>query len=323
MEDVARAAGVSRALVSIAMRDAPGVSATTRERIRRAARELGYRHNRVAADLAGGAPRAVGVFLADLRNDIYADVFDGIRAELDRHGRRIVMTAGSSDGTRDVPGLDGLLEARVGITIAMGLRLPDAELQARADLGALVSTTRTVPGVLSATSDDAAGARMATTHLLGLGHRRISFLANPPGDGYHDRRIGYETTMTSAGLTPEVRVTSYDSSVVREHAHSVLSTEDRPTALFVHNDQAAIAALGAIADLGLRCPEDVSVIGYDNSSAARMPGIELSTVDVRARDVGAVAARIALAHLDGRQDHAVSTVLEPHLVARHTTARPR
>lgn len=135
MEDIAREAGVSRALVSIAMRDAHGVSAATREHILEVARRLGYRHNRVAADLAGRGAGAIGVLVADLHNDLYADVFDGIREILDPSGRRIVLTVGAADGSRDTAGLDGLLEARVGASIGLGVRLPDAELHERSGLG--------------------------------------------------------------------------------------------------------------------------------------------------------------------------------------------
>jgi DNA-binding LacI/PurR family transcriptional regulator len=306
MEDIAREAGVSRALVSIAMRDAHGVSATTREHILEVARRLGYRHNRVAADLAGRGTGAIGVFVADLHNDLYADVFDGIREVLDGAGRRIVLTVGAADGSRDTAGLDGLLEARVGASIGLGVRLSDAELRERAPLGPLVTATREVPGMLSAAADDVAGAHLATSYLLDLGHRRIAFLANPPGDGYLGRRRGHEAAMEESGLAPRGHVTSYDTAVVRRDARELLAGPARPTAILAHNDRAAVAVLGALADLGLRCPEDVSVIGYDGAAAAGLPGIELSTIDGRALDVGRLAARIALAQVDAGGETAVA-----------------
>lgn len=336
MEDIAREAGVSRALVSIAMRDAHGVSAATREHILEVARRLGYRHNRVAADLAGRGAGAIGVFVADLHNDLYADVFDGIREILDPSGRRIVLTVGAADGSRDTAGLDGLLEARVGASIGLGVRLPDTELHERAGLGPLVVATRTVPGMLSASSDDVAGAYLATEHLLGLGHRRLAFLANPPGDGYLGRRRGFEQAMTEAGLAPQVHVTSYDPDEVRADARKLLAGEGpagegRPSAILAHNDRAAVAVLGALADLGLRCPEDVSVVGYDGAEAAGLPGIELTTVDGRAHEVGRLAARIALAQVDagdaggeadGRTEAPSAAPIAPRLITRRTTAPP-
>ena len=322
MEDIAREAGVSRALVSIAMRDAHGVSATTREHILEVARRLGYRHNRVAADLAGRGAGAIGVFVADLHNDLYADVFDGIREVLDAAGRRIVLTVGAADGSRDTAGLDGLLEARVGASIGLGVRLSDAELHDRAPLGPLVLTTREVPGLLSAASDDVAGARLATEHLLALGHCRVTFLANPPGDGYLGRRRGYEAAMTEAGLDSHVQVTSYDTAEVRRCARDLLAGERRPTAVLAHNDRASVAVLGALADLGLRCPEDVSVVGYDGAEAAALPGIELTTVDSRAAEVGRQAARIALAQVDHEAEAPEPAPITPRLITRRTTAAP-
>jgi LacI family transcriptional regulator len=101
-------------------------------------------------------------------------------------------------------------------------------------------------------------------------------------------------------------VTSYDTAVVRRDARELLAGPARPTAILAHNDRAAVAVLGALADLGLRCPEDVSVIGYDGAAAAGLPGIELSTIDGRALDVGRLAARIALAQVDAGGETAVA-----------------
>jgi DNA-binding LacI/PurR family transcriptional regulator len=185
-----------------------------------------------------------------------------------------------------------------------------------------VLTTREVPGLLSAASDDVAGARLATEHLLGLGHRRLTFLANPPGDGYRGRRRGYEDAMAEAGLPAHVRETSYDAAEVRRDARDLLADEQRPTAVFAHNDRAAVAVLGALADLGLRCPEDVSVVGYDGAEAASLPGIELTTVDSRAAEVGRQAARIALAQVDDGAEAPKAAPITPRLITRRTTAAP-
>lgn len=137
--------------------------------------------------------------------------------------------------------------------------------------------------------------------------------------------------MAEAGLDPHVQVTSYDTAEVRRCARDLLAGERRPTAVLAHNDRAAVAVLGALADLGLRCPEDVSVVGYDGAEAAGLPGIELTTVDGRAHEVGRLAARIALAQVDAGDaggeadvstDAPSAAPIAPRLIARRTTAPP-
>ena len=112
MEDVARAAGVSRALVSLAYRDAYGVSAETRDHILAAGKKLGYRPNRVAAQLAGKQQLTIGVFLQDLHNSLFADIHDGIRSVTDAQGKHTVLAVGKIDGSKDIEALETLLENR-------------------------------------------------------------------------------------------------------------------------------------------------------------------------------------------------------------------
>ena len=119
-----------------------------------------------------------------------------------------------------------------------------------------------------------------------------------------------------------MQVTSYDTAEVRRCARDLLAGERRPTAVLAHNDRAAVAVLGALADLGLRCPEDVSVVGYDGAEAAALPGIELTTVDSRAAEVGRPAARNALAQVDHEAEAPEPAPITPRLITRRTTAAP-
>ena len=125
MEDVAREAGVSRALVSIAYRDAAGVSAATRARILAIGERLGYAPDQVAARLAGVGGRTVGVFIQDLHNDVFADVFDGVRAVVEPARKSLVMAVGTLDGRGDAAALDTLRRSRVDVIVGVGLQLPD------------------------------------------------------------------------------------------------------------------------------------------------------------------------------------------------------
>lgn len=321
MQDIATELGFSRALVSMAFRDVAGVSAQTRTTILETAERLGYRFNRVASRLASKVTNTLGVFLLDLRQDVYADMFDGIRAVADEQERHLVLAVGSIDGQRDAQALDSLIQSRIDVVIATGLLLADDAVRAFNAQVPLVSVARQIDGVDSVHSDNMAGARAATDHLLKLGHERIVFLANPPTDGYLGRREGYASTMAAAGLEPWVVESSYSRRGAANDIAPVLSLppERRPTAVFAHNDQAALGVLDAMADLGLNAPRDVSVVGYDNTLVSRAPGTSLTTVDIHGEELGRQAATAAARRLLDPEAAPVNLVSTPTLVVRATT----
>lgn len=321
MEDIAREVGVSRALVSMAFRGVPGVSEQTRGRIFDTADRLGYRFNRVASRLASRVTNTFGVFLLDLRQDVYADMFDGIRAVADERDKHLVLAVGSIDGKRDAFALDSLIQSRVDVIIATGLLLPDAEVRTVNRSVPIVSVARLIDGVDSVHSDNFAGAEAATDHLIGLGHRQIAFLANPQTDGYLDRQRGYLATMRRAGLSPWVIPSQYSRSQAARDIAPLLALPagSRPTAVFAHNDQAALGVLDVLASRGLSAPHDVSVIGYDNTQVSEAPGTSLTTVDLHGEELGRVAAEAALRRFADPSSPPANHMSTPTLVVRATT----
>lgn len=322
MTDVARAAGVSPALVSLAFRDAYGVSKSSREHILATAAQMGYQPNRVAARLASKADDTLGVFLLDLHNEVFADMFDGMREAAHQSGRELVLTVGSISGALDRPALDSLVRARVDVTIAAGLLLPDADLATYAGRLPLVSVARIVPGFDAVASDNELGATLAVEHLLSLGHRRIVHLASPPTDGYLGRRAGYTRAMQKAGLTPQAITCGYSRSAASELAGPLLDSTGRPTAIFTHNDQTALGVLDAVHARGLRVPEDITVVGYDNTSASKLPGVDLTTVDLHPVDLGRRAAEIAILRSNDPELEPMVEVFSPSLLVRASSAPP-
>lgn len=319
MEDVAREAGVSRSLVSLAYRDAFGVSATTRSHILATGERLGYVHNRVAARLASGGSTSLGIFLQDLHNDLFADIYDGIRDVAEQSGRDLVLAIGSRDGSRDAASLTTLQGTRVGTIIAAGLTVPDDLARRYARRTPLVCVARRIDGVDSAASDNLHGARLATEHLIGLGHRMVVFLANPPSDGYLDRERGYVRTMRSAGLEPRCVPVTFSRDDAAARTAALLDTADSPTAIFAHNDQAALGALDAVVTRGLRPGRDVSVIGYDNTAASSAPGTALTTIDLHGRELGREATRMALRRAEEPAAEPMFSMSVPTLVVRSST----
>ncbi|WP_289013463.1 LacI family DNA-binding transcriptional regulator [uncultured Microbacterium sp.] len=319
MEDVAREAGVSRALVSIAYRDAAGVSAATRARILAIGERLGYAPDQVAARLAGVGGRTVGVFIQDLHNDVFADVFDGVRAVVEPARKSLVMAVGTLDGRGDAAALDTLRRSRVDVIVGVGLQLPDVAVQAVSRHVPVVAVARDIPSVDAVITDNEAGARAAVEHLAGLGHRRIAFLANPPGDGYGGRGSGYAAAMRAAGLAPRVASSSYLRAQAAIDAAALLDGPEPPTAIFAHNDQAAFGVLDAAHDRGLVPGVDLSVVGYDNSSMSRAPGTALTTVDLHGAELGRAAAELAAERVSRPDAERLTRTSAPTLIVRGTT----
>lgn len=220
MEDVARECGVSRALVSIVFRRAPGASERTRARVLEAAERIGYRHNLIAARLASMSTRTFGVFIFDMRNALTADVFDGIQAEADSRGIGLVTGVSDPSGERDERTMRELHAARVDAVLLISAAMPGDHLREMSGFVPAVSLTRRVDGLDSVVGDDRAGGRMLTEHLLSLGHEHIAVLG--PTWSPSDRVLGHEGAMRAAGLAPEVVAIGYDADAVARATRELL-----------------------------------------------------------------------------------------------------
>ena len=322
MEDVAREAGVSRALVSVAFRGVSGVGADTRQRIFDTAQRLGYRPDPIAARLASRHTKTLGLFMLDLRNEIFSDIFSGVREVADTAGNLVVLGVGDSSGKRDSAAIEGLIDTRVDAIIVAGCLLPDKDLQHFAKTRPLVAATRYVPGVDSILTDDHIGSKLAVEHLIGQGHQRIAHLAPPYRELFEGRVEGYVATMQAAGLTPVIVRAEYSQDAAARAAGSLLDSQDAPTAVFANNDLAALGIMDAAHERGLRIPEDLAVVGYDDTHAASLPGVALTSVSQHSTRIGRLAAEMALARIKDPLQPSQRLTLEPTLVVRaSSTAR--
>ncbi|MBG6085258.1 LacI family DNA-binding transcriptional regulator [Zhihengliuella flava] len=323
--DLARELGVSRTLVSLALRDQPGVSADMRARILATAQRRGYRRNGLAADLATRRRTAVGLHLLDARNDIYSTVLRGVQEVVTDAQQRLVLAVDTAPGHPDPRAVDALVEANVGVIISTALTGSKDDAVALNARSPLVALFRHIAGVDSVYPDDAAGTRLALEHLLGLGHRRIAHLTGPAVTGYTTRRDTYVSVMTERGLTPEVIVSDgYSREVAAAAAADLMARPAalRPTAVMTHNDELAFAVREAAFAHGLAVPRDLSVVGYDNSRTAGLTGVELTTVDVDAPAMSHAAARAALRRVAFPAAPCVDQRFEPSLRLRSSTAAP-
>lgn len=326
MDDVASAAGVSRSLVSLVYRDSPKVSDERRQRVLDAAAVLGYRPNAAARDLAGGAQRTVGVLLNDLHNPFFAGIYDGIELAARELGLRLVLTVSRQRDAGEQAAVETMLQQRVDGMILTSPRLEDSEILAAARVVPVVVVGRQVVGTHcdSVTTDEHVGGRLVIEHLRQLGHRRVTHVDGGRGAGAAARRSGIEAEAVAAGMdVTEVIEGDYTESAGVAAARRMLERPMLPTAVVAANDLAAIGVMAAFDDAGVRVPEDVSLVGYDNTFLAGLRHVALTSVDQSCPEMGRTALTRLHSGFQQPAREAQGLLTTPRLVARRSTASPR
>jgi DNA-binding LacI/PurR family transcriptional regulator len=322
LEDVAERAGVSRALVSIVMRDVAGASEQTRERVRRAADEIGYRPDPRARRLRQHRTKLIGVtFIAG--QEFHADLVDGVYVAAEELGYDVVLS-GVTPHRDETRALRTLVDDRCEGLVLIGPEMPKGQLGDLAGRGPVVVVARRVHGVDVVRSDDVAGAVLGMDHLVGLGHRRILYLDGGRAPGAAERRRGYRRAARAAQL-PELLgrggLTEREGAAA---AAAMLDSKALPSAVFAFNDRCALGVMDVLIRAGVPVPQQVSVLGFDDSPLAGLAHIDLTTI----RQDSAGLARAAVQRLASRLDDvsvdggAVDITREPTLIVRGSTAAP-
>jgi LacI family transcriptional regulator len=328
--DVARLAGVSQPTVSLVLSNnvKARVSSETRERVMRAAEELGYQPNVIARALVLQRSYALGIIVPDLRNPFFAEIVSGAERVAADAGYAVLLCE-ARERSRDRH-IDALLERQIdGIMIdALGAASLTERLLERTNVVLIDEPPDRWPGVAS----DAFGAgRQAAEHLLGLGHKRFAFLG--PATNIHAIRMrerGFVQTLTQAGVKISsdcLRRVPATASGGQAGMKPLLALSPRPTAVFCCNDLVAIGALKTCSVTGARVPRDISIMGCDDIELASLTHPELTTIAIPARELGARAARMLLNALraeaqTGRVEAPVIRTIPSRLVVRGTTAAP-
>ena len=332
LSDVAARAGVSVSAVSRVLRDAPSarVSDETRQRIHQAARELGYRPNFAARALKFARTNVVGLIVPDLTNAIFTELMRGVEEEAHRRGYMVLLARaeGMPEGEETIPRLIG--EGRVDgvlVQVGDGMRPEDLRSLVEGALPVVFVNSINPQGTGSVLLEDALGIRIGTRHLIELGHARIALISgHPASDTATRREQGFRAAMAEAGLqVPAERVTrlGYDPRSGGAALAQLAGLSERPTAVVVANVNAALGALLEARRLGLRVPEDLSIVAMHDAWTAENAWPPLTTVRMPLYELGRAAMTAIFDRITtGTVSDIVVTDPHPVLVVRESTARP-
>ncbi|MDF2491589.1 MAG: exuR [Microbacterium sp.] len=324
--DVARLAGVSQPTVSRALRDDPRVSDETKKRVRDAAVLLGYVPSEAGRALSSGRTRRIGLLVTDLGNQFYTHIIAPVHHELEGRGYQLVLHTETTDETVAerliANGLDGVILATTTVDSVAPLRLRDRGLP-------FVYFNRTAAFVDADATvvAPAIGFGQAADRAAALGHRRIGAVLGPANTSTaQSREVALRATLADHGLTLDpqhVRRGPFDTASGDTATSELLALDDPPTLIFCGNDVVAYGALNAARRAGVRVPEDVSIVGFDDLPPAAWPIIELSTIAYDFAQMAREAATLMVRRIED-PDAGISHVeFETSFVERRTLAAPR
>ena len=342
IEDVALLAGVSRASAARALGGYGSVSEASRQKVVAAAEQLRYRANSLARSMTTGRTMTLGAVVGDIENDFFARVVRGFTDVAREDGFDTLVASPTSSVANERSAVKVLLERRVdGLVVAPASMRARDHLEAARDAGVpVLLVDRRVPrlGVDTVLLDNVSAAQEAVQHLVAAGHRRIGMVTGAATDDAGsadgptvlvstsvDRVEGYRRALLAGGLTYDpgyVMGGDFHLEAVRERAVSLLSRPDRPTAVFTTDGIMALGVLLALRDVGLTCPDDVSVVGFDDPDWASVIRPRLSVMAQPVYEMGAAAARRLVARIRGEVSRPRTQVLTASWRGRQSVAAP-
>lgn len=324
---------LSPTTVSRALGGYSDVSEQTRQRVLKAAKELGYQPNQAAQQLRAGKADALGLVLPvapeQFASPLFSEIIAGLGEEL-AHDHQALLVTACPPGPEEIPHYERLIKSRrVDGFVVLRTRQFDeraALLQAAGIPFVMHGRSESAPQAAYVDIDAEEGFYQATKHLIALGHHQIA-LINAPADLYSAivRRKGYERALTEAGIVPQedvIRTGHLDEHSGHELALSLLKQEVPPTAIMCVNDQTAFGVMHAARELGLQIGSDVSIIGYDDIPSARYTEPPLTTLSTATRQTGRRLAQIHRALLQGTPPSELQELWLPVLIPRRTHGAP-
>ena len=328
-QDVARRAGVSQSAVSRFFTPGASCSAKTAEKVRRAARELGYRPNVLARSLITGRSRIIGLVVAYLENYFYPEVLEKLSNALQAEGYHLLVFLARQD-VGDIEDIlqeivdyqvDGIIMASVAMSSDLATRCRTAGIPV-----VLFNRSQDGPRLPAVTSDNFAGGRDVAKYLVAGGHRRFGYVAGWEGAStQRDREAGFRAGLQEAGIALSAReVGDFQFAKAQDAARRMFAPAQRPDAVFVANDLMAIATMDVLRhELGLRVPEQVSVVGFDDVPPAAWPAYGLTTVRQEASTMVAETVKLLIANIENPGIPPARVRLPSALIPRTSARTPK
>ena len=320
MDDVAAHAGVSRALVSLVMRDSPRVSDGSRKKVLASANELGYRPNVWARNLASGQTNTIGVMLNDLHNPYFTELAEGVAAAAGEAGMELLITSGWQRESGEHAAIDTLLNMRTDGIVLGAARFSGEVFEEVAQQTPTVAVAHfdEPESMDTVCNDEIHGSALVVEHLTSLGHTRIAHIDAGNAPGAPERRRGFMNAMSDRGLAPIVFDGDFNEHAGMSAAAQLMKLKEPPTAIFAANDLSATGVLAHLRSIGARIPEDVSIVGYDDTLLAGLGALSLTTVHQPRQLFGRRATELLLERIEGRTA-AKHELIQPRLVTRSST----
>ena len=328
LKDVAREAGVSSATVSRYLNGTARLTDSTRADVERAIRGLGYRPNRVARRLrvTSGHAHLIGLLIPDMQNPFFTDIGRGVEDLARARGYTVILGHSDDSVPREELYLDLFRSESVDGIILPTVRQGHIEADdlTRDGIPVVCVDRSAACCVDTVVSDNERGAREATDHLIGLGHRRIGFVSGLPDiSTSRERLAGYRAALGAAGLEAEAFVRAGDSRQQSglDRTRELLDLPDPPTAILAGNNLMTLGALSAIRERGLRVPQDLSLVSYDDVPWASAFNPPLTAVSQPGYEMGRHAAALLLRRIESPDVPVEVTVLEPSLIVRGSSGK--
>lgn len=328
IEEVAKRAGVSTATVSRALRGFASVTPETKSRVEQAARELDYVISASASRRASGKTSTVGVITPFIDRWYFSNLLSGIERVTRSGGFELLVYSLDRLDEREQIFHQKLLREQVDALLVCAMPPSQKEIDFLQELKIPVALVGAkVAGCASVRIDDIGGAKAATGHLINMGHQRIGLIAESPLQPMsftapRDRRTGFLNAHLDAGLTFDPALEAFGSFTIESGERAMdelLARPHPPTAVFCESDEMAFGAMSAIRRHGLRVPEDISIVGFDDHDLAKY--LNLTTVSQSVQVMGETAAWIILDQLKNESNEPKSVVMPTQLVVRASTAR--
>lgn len=332
MQDIARIAGVSLGTVSHVVNNSARVREPMRKRVLDAVQAAGYQPSQLARGLRRDKTNMIGMIIPDITNPFFPAVVRGAEDVAFSNGYRLILCNTDNDHDKELIHLNELRTYLPAGLIVIPSNFSDLTAQAesyrRAGAGVVcIDRLPTNWSGDSVTADNEAGAYNATRYLIQLGHRKLATITGPLHlTNAQERLAGFKRAMHESrlDLAPEyAQETSFDKRGGHAKALILLRLIPRPTAIFAGNDMIALGALLAIREAGLRCPEDISLIGFDDLDLAEFTNPSLSSVSQSGYELGTTAARLLLERREGDKSPAKHLTLQTSLKLRHSVAPPK